>query len=136
MSASRTDRVAVFLHAGEYDRLHQGCSIAATATASGRPVDVYFFWHALEALASGRLGEPRFPGREDLSERFESGNYPTAQALLEAARATGRCTLYACTASSGLMGVAPDRVAALVDHHVGWATILEASRGVVDRFYL
>ena len=136
MSVLRSDRVAVFLHSADADRLHQGCAIAASASAAGRPVDLYFFWFALEALASGKLAESSFPGRDDVAARFERFDYPSAQALLDAARATGRCTLYACTASSGLVGLAPDRVASLVDHHVGWATILEASRGVIDRFYL
>jgi len=136
VNLDRGDRVAIFLHSGEYDRLHQGCSIAATASAMGRPVDVFFFWYALEALVQGKLGEPRFPGREDIAERFESGQFPTAQALLDAAKATGKCTTYACTASSSLVGTRPDRIAELVDHHVGWASILEVTRGVVERFYL
>lgn len=136
MAEDRSQRVAIFLHGAEYDRLHQGCAIAATAASTGRPVDVFFFWYALAALVAGKLAQPHFPGREDLAERFESGSYPTAQALLDAARATGRCTVYACTASSGLMGASPSRIAELVDHHVGWATILDVTRGVTDRFYL
>lgn len=136
MSARQSDRVAIFLHSADADRLHQGCAIAAAAAASGRPVDLFFFWFALEALAAGKLAAPTFPGHEDVEERLERLGYPTAQALLDAARATGRCTVYACTASSGLVGLSPDRVAALVDHHVGWATILAATQGVVDRFYL
>jgi len=127
--------VAIFLHTGAPDRLHQAFSIAATACAAGRPVDLYFFWFALEALAQGALGLPHFEGRDDLTERFETDRYPTAQALLDVARSTGRCTTYACSASASLFGLGPERVAALVDHHVGMATILEASRGVVDRFY-
>src|SRR4051794_34734788 len=45
-------KVAIFLHAGDYDRVHQGLSIAAAAGASGRRVDVFFFWWALERLLS------------------------------------------------------------------------------------
>jgi len=136
MADARANRVAVFLHGGEYDRLHQGCAIAAAACASGRPADVFFFWFALEALLQGRLAEPRFGGREDVADRFESGGYPTAAALLESAKASGLCTTYACTASSGLRGSRPDWVSELVDHHVGLATVREATRGVTDRFYL
>lgn len=136
MGVPRSERVAIFLHSGEYDRLQQGCAIAATAAASGRQVELVFLWFAAEALLQGKLARPHFPGREDLAERFEADNYPTAQALLEAARSTGRCTTYACTASTALMGGAPDHVAELVDHHVGLATILQATSGIVDRFYL
>jgi peroxiredoxin family protein len=134
--AARGNRLAVFLHSGEYDKLHQGCALAAAGCASGRPVDVFFFWYALEALLQGGLSRPHFTAREDLADRFEAGGYPTAQELLDSARASGNCTTYACTASSGLVGARPDRVGALVDHQVGLATVLEATRGVTDRFYL
>ena len=136
MTSARAERVAIFLHSGDYDRLQQGCALAATAAAAGRHVELVFFWFALEALVTGALERPAFPAREELAERFEAENYPTAQALLDAARATGRCTTYACTASTGLMRASPVRVGELVDHHVGLATILEATRGIVDRFYL
>lgn len=130
------ERVAIFLHSGDYDRLHQGLSIAATAAASGRGVDIFFFWYALEALVEGRLATPRFPARPELEGAFEERRIPTAQDLLEAARETGLCVLYACTGSSAILGLRPDRVGERVDHQVGWSTILQVTRGVTDRFYL
>jgi hypothetical protein len=74
VSALRSDRVAVSFHSADADRLHQGCAIAA-----------FFFWFALEALASGKLAEAVFPGRDDIAARFEHYDYPSAQALLDAA---------------------------------------------------
>jgi peroxiredoxin family protein len=129
-------KVAVFVHSGDYDRLHQAVSIAATATASGRACDLFFFWFALEALAKGELAEPRFPARPDLEERFEERRIPSAQALLEAARATGLCTVYACTGSGAITGIRPDQLEGKADHLVGWTTILQVTAGVSDRFYL
>jgi peroxiredoxin family protein len=85
VSALRSDRVAVSFHSADADRLHQGCAIAASAAAAGRPVDLFFFWFALEALASGKLAEAVFPGRDDIAARFEHYDYPSAQALLDAA---------------------------------------------------
>ncbi len=133
-------RVAIFLHAGDYDRIHQGCSIAASAASMGRDVQLFFFWWALERLLDGHLDEPSFPhAAPELAEcaldAFEQG-YPTAAALLEAARASGRCTVYACSASAGLLGKRPDALEAHVDQVVGWAGILSLTEGVVDRFYL
>jgi peroxiredoxin family protein len=129
-------RVAVFLHSGDYDRLHQGLSIAATAAVSGRRVDVFFFWFALESLLDDRLAAPLFPGRPDLESTFEERRIPTAAELLAAARETGLCTTYACTGSLTIVGARADRAAERVDHLVGWSTILQVTLGVTDRFYL
>lgn len=142
METSPQHRVAVFLHSGDYDRVHQGLAIAAAASAAGREVDVFFFWWALERLVRGDLDEPEFDDprlpqetREAAEDAFESG-YPSAAALLEATRAGGRCTLFACSASARLIGRRPDEVAEKVDQVVGWSAILARTAGVTDRFYL
>lgn len=142
MEVDPSKRVALFLHSGDYDRLHQACSIAATATAAGRDVQIFFFWWALDKLLAGGLDEPSFgphlaPAEtlEAAEEAFEGG-YPTAAALLEVARSSGHCVVYACSASAGLLGVRPDRIAEKVDQVVGWSAILALSAGVIDRFYL
>lgn len=142
MERDPSKRVAIFLHSGDYDRLHQAASIAAAATAAGRDVQLFFFWWALDRLISGGLEEPEFRQGVAPQEVIESaedafeGGYPTAAALLEVARATGKCTTYACSASAGLLGQRPDRIAEQVDQVVGWNAILALTAGVVDRFYL
>ncbi len=139
-------RVAIFLHSGDYDRLHQGAAIAAAAAAAERPVDVFFFWWALRQLVAGGLSQPSFDARRfggepsdavaDLEHRFEDRGFPTAAALLAAAREGGRCRLFACTASMELLGLRPPQVEPLVDSLLGWQGILARTEGVVDRFYL
>jgi peroxiredoxin family protein len=137
LMGAREQRVAVFLHSGDYDRMHQGLSAAAAAAASGRPVDVFFFWWALERLAQGRLGEPEFsPPREDVADRFEQRQVPTLSDLLAHLRASGHGTLYACSGSLPLLGLDLARAQAVVDQVVGWSRILQITAGVVDRFYL
>ena len=142
MEVDPRKRVALFLHSGDYDKLHQAASIAASATAAGRDVQIFFFWWALDQLLRGGLAEPSF--REGLApqatldaaeDAFESG-YPTAAALLEVARSSGKCVVYACSASAGLLGRRPDEIAGKVDQVVGWTAILSLTSGVVDRFYL
>jgi peroxiredoxin family protein len=130
-------RVAIFLHAGEYDRVHQGCSIAAAAASSGRDVQLFLFWWALDSLLDGGFERPSFTGERaaKVEDAFERGA-PTAAQLLAAARETGRCTVYACSASAALLGRRQDEIAARVDLVVGWTAILALTEGVVDRFYL
>jgi peroxiredoxin family protein len=129
-------RVAVFLHSGDYDRIHQGAAIAAAAAAGARPVEVFFFWWALRRLVDGGLGTPELPGEPDLAHRFETRGYPTAEALLTAARATGVCRVFACSASMEMLGLRPPQLEPLVDSILGWSGILDRTQGISDRFYL
>lgn len=142
MELDPSKRVAVFLHAGDYDRIHQGCAIAAAAAASGREVQIFLFWWALDRFLEDGFAEPDFSNlslptrlQEAAEDAFEKGA-PTAAALLEAARETGRCRLYACSASGHLLGRRLDHVAEKVDQVVGWSAILALTAGVGDRFYL
>ena len=130
-------KIAIFLHSGEYDRLHQGLSIAAAAVASARPVEIFCFWWALERLARGRLDEPDFaPAREDIVERFEAKSVPTLRSLLGLLRESEHCAIYACTGSMAIAGLAPELVERSVGQMLGWTTILQLTSGVTDRFYL
>lgn len=131
---STGDRLAVFLHSGDYDRMHQGLSIAAAAAASGRRVDVYLFWWALERLLSDKLDEPDF-AREEIADRMEARGVPTLRALIAHLKESGNCTFAACTASLGLFADA-EAASKKVDRLVGWTTILKETAGVTDRFYL
>lgn len=135
---SNAEKVAIFLHSGDYDRIHQGLSIAAAAVASGRPTMVLFFWWALDRLAGDQLE----PGQADLSrwpetvsERLKEGTFPSAASLLKSAR-EGGAQIFACTGSLAILGRRPDALEGKVDGFLGWAAILDATRGVTDRFYL
>jgi peroxiredoxin family protein len=130
-------RLLVFLHSGDYDRVHQGLSMAAAAVAQERPVEVYFFWWALERLLEGALDEPDFgPGREAVADRFERRGMPTLRTLLEHLRASGLCTLVACTGSLAALGREGQPSVNQVDLWLGWSAILQRTAGVTDRFYL
>jgi peroxiredoxin family protein len=130
-------KVAVFLHSGEYDRMHQGLSIAAAAAAQGRQVHVFFFWWALQRLGEDDLDEPDFgAGREEATARFETRQAPTLRQLLGHLRELGGATLYACTGSLNVVAAEPRGMETRVDRFVGWNAILQLTEDVVDRFYL
>ena len=137
MSASSDGAtLAIFLHSGAYDRLHQGLSIAASGAALGRRVDVYFFWWALERLLTDRLDEPDFPEREDVASRFEARGLPSLRSLLGHLRDADPVTLVACTGSLAALGLTPAQAEGRVDTLLGWTAILTLTAGVTDRFYL
>jgi peroxiredoxin family protein len=128
--------LAIFLHSDAYDRLHQGLSIAAAGAALGRPVEVYFFWWALERLLTDRLDEPDFPEREDVTNRFEARGLPTLRSLLQHLRNSPQVSLVACTGSMAALGLTPAQAEGRVDTLLGWSSILARTAGVTDRFYL
>ena len=134
--SSESATLAIFLHSGAYDRVHQGLSIAASGAALGRRVDVYFFWWALERLLTDRLDEPDFPDREDVALRFESRGLPTLRTLLGHLRASGQVTLAACTGSLAALGRTAADAEGRVDTLLGWTAILARTAGLTDRFYL
>jgi peroxiredoxin family protein len=129
----RRAALAVFLHGGEYDRVHQGLSIAAAAASIGREVDVFFFWWALERLVQDRLDAPDL--REDVADRFETKQIPTLRQLLSHLRELGGARLYACSGSVEIVGADRERLSRCVDQIVGWSWILQRTEGV-ERFYL
>ncbi len=128
-------KVAIFLHGGEYDRVHEGLSIAAAAVSAEKHADVFFSWWALERLAQGRLDEPDFD-RSDLADRFEARRAPTLRALLAYLRESGKATLYACTGSMEILGIRREALEPWVHQFVGWNTILQLTAGVPDRCWL
>ncbi len=129
--------MVLFLHSGDYDRVHQGLSIAAAAVASGRRVEIYLFWWALERFLQDRLDEPDFhPLREDVADRFEQRGMPTLRVLREHLRESGLCTVHGCTGSLTALGGEPVADRQTIDGWVGWTAILQRTAGVVDRFYL
>ena len=127
--------VCLFLHRGEYDAVHQGLSIAASATALGRKVELYFFWWALERLVRGKLDEPDLE-RDDVNATMELRGVPTIRQLLDVVRDSGHATLFACTGSMTAIGLTPPDVEPKVDMLIGWTAILQRTAGVTDRFTL
>lgn len=127
--------VAIFLHRGEYDVVHQGLAIAAAAVSMGRRAEVYFFWWALERLVRGGLDEPDLE-RDDVNATMELRGVPTARQLLDVVRDSGLAKVFACSGSMAAIGLTPPDVEPRVDALIGWTTILQRTQGVVDRFYL
>lgn len=125
--------VTIFFQHGSYDAVHQGLSIAASATSLGRQVELYFFWFALDRLVRGPLDAPDL--REDVADELEKRGVPTLRQLLEVVRSSGQATIFACSGSLAAVGLKPAQVEGLVDQIVGWTTILQRTAGITDRFF-
>ena len=110
-------RVVLFVSHADPTALRLAGSCALAAAAMGDRVDVFLFGPALAAAVDGR-GE---------------GDAPAS--LLHQAREGGGCRLLGCSASLVEARLDPGRADAALDAVVGWPTVLEWSRGVVDRFF-
>jgi uncharacterized protein (DUF58 family) len=112
-------RTVVFLSHADAGALRLAASCALTAAAMGDRVDVFLFGPAVRAVVEAASGD---------------SSVDDELALLTQARGAG-CRLIACSASVVAEKLALAEAEAALDAIVGWPTILDWSRGVVDRFY-
>jgi peroxiredoxin family protein len=111
-------RTAIFLSHADEVALRLAGSCALAAAAMGDRVDVYLFGTAVRAVVQAHGELPDEPGGR-----------------LHGAREAGRCRVIACSESVVLEKVSLGDAERALDAVVGWPTILEWSRGVVDRFF-
>lgn len=111
-------RTVVFLSHADPAALRLAASCALTAAAMGDRVDVFLFGPAVRAVVDAASDA-------DADEEV---------AMLAQARTSG-CRLIACSASVVAERVPLTEAERALDAVVGWPTILEWSRGVVDRFF-
>jgi len=110
-------RAVIFVAHADETALRLAGSCALSAAAMGERVDIFLFGPALGAAVDAR----------------EDPEHPAA--LLHQAREAGTCRLLGCSASLVAEKVDPVRAERALDAVVGWPTVVEWSRGVVDRFF-
>ncbi len=118
-------RVVIFLSRGDETALRLAGSCALASASMGDRVDVFLFGPAVPAVVAAA------PPPADAAREPGEG----AARLLYQARAAGSCRLLACSASLVEERVDPAAAGEALDAVVGWPTVIEWSRGVVDRFY-
>jgi peroxiredoxin family protein len=110
-------RVAVFLNRSDPAALRMAGSCALAAAAMGDRVQVFLLGDAVRAVVEAAGDDPDAPG-----------------ATLLRAREAGSCQVVACSQGVVESGLDPAAVQEVLDAVVGWATILEWTRGVAERF--
>lgn len=114
-------RVVIFLSHADAGSFRLAGSCALAAVALGDRVDVFLFNEAIRAVVEG----------------FDDAEHP-AHFLYEARRnaeSAGKCRLLGCSASLVQEKVSLESANAALDAVIGWPTVLEWSRGVVERFF-
>jgi peroxiredoxin family protein len=109
----------ILAHGGSWDMRFQISSLAASAAAAGERVDVALFFGALDAWARGRW-DALDPQPPLTAGRLEALAMPLLSEILASGRQEGLVRLYACSASSRLLGLDTAQVQAAVDAILGW----------------
>ncbi len=111
-------RVVIFLSHADETSLRLAGSCALAAAAMGDRVDVFLFGPAVPAVV-------------EAAEEEGDGS----ATLLHRARKAGACRLLACSQSVVAERVDVEATDRILDAVIGWPTVIEWSRGVIDRFF-
>ena len=125
----------ILAHGGAWEMRFQVSSLAASAAAAGEEVEVALFFGALDAWVAGRW-DALDPAPPISAERLERLDLPPLSSLLAAGRESGLIRIYACSASSRVLGLEMERVQVAVDAVLGWQTLsrMTATAGRVVSF--
>lgn len=123
----------ILAHGSTWEMRFQISSLAASAAAAGERVDLALFFAALDAWVQERWDELD-PAPPLSAERLEALDMPPLTEMLAPGREDGLIHIYACSASTRLLGLDAARVQAKVDILLGWQSfsrmIREAGRVV------
>ena len=123
----------ILAHGGTWEMRFQISSLAASAAAAGERVDLALFFAALDAWVRERWDELD-PAPPLSAERLEALDMPPLTEMLAQGREDGLIRIYACSASTRLLGLDAASVQAKVDILLGWQSfsrmIREAGRVV------
>jgi peroxiredoxin family protein len=123
----------ILAHGGTWEMRFQISSLAASTAAAGDRVEVALFFAALDAWVRGRWDEID-PAPPLSAARVEASGLPPLTEMLAPGREEGLIRLYACSASTRLLGLDPAGVQSAVDVLLGWQSfsrmIREAGRVV------
>jgi peroxiredoxin family protein len=125
----------ILAHGGGWEMRFQVSALAASAAAAGEEVEVALFFGALDAWVAGRW-DALDPAPPISAERLERLDLPPISSLLSAGRESGLIRIYACSASSRVLGLEMERVQETVDAVLGWQTLsrMTATAGRVVSF--
>jgi peroxiredoxin family protein len=100
--------LVVFLHRPDWDARYQAATLSVTAAALGQPVHLALFFEPLRLWVEGRFDE-------GARESARAARVAPLTATLDEARRDLGLRLVACETAVRLVGIAPDRAAAMLD---------------------
>ncbi len=131
-----SDPIALVLFSGTDDKLHAAATIAAGASAMGRPVNILVQFWALDAFRADRIGQDHGLASDAIRPgstmtAAPAGSLPWAETFRQA-KELGDVQIRACSASMSFLGIDQSQLDPMVDDVCGIATFfLDAETGPV-----
>src|SRR5579864_3727876 len=94
----------ILAHGGSWEMRFQVSSLAASAAAAGEQVEIALFFAALDSWAGGRW-DVLDPAPPVSAQRLETLALPPLSELMASGRQAGSIRVYACSASSRILGL-------------------------------
>ncbi|MFQ5762185.1 MAG: DsrE/DsrF/DrsH-like family protein [Candidatus Bathyarchaeia archaeon] len=134
-------KLALILHSGTYDRLHQAMSIVQAGVANDMEVHVLFTYHALESLIQGKMDTAELERSgsrlaESFTENIREGKVETPTQMLKRAKALGDVHVYACSLSMALINVKKEDLGEEVEKPMGYVSFLNIAEGAAVTLYI
>jgi peroxiredoxin family protein len=125
----------ILAHGGTWEMRFQVSSLAASAAAAGEEVEIALFFAALDSWAAGRWDDLD-PAPPIAVARLETLGLAPLSSLLAPGRTAGSIRVYACSASSRILGLDLAMLQQSVDAVLGWQTLsrMTATAGRVVSF--
>jgi peroxiredoxin family protein len=128
-----TDSLSLVLFSGTADKLHAAATLAAGASAMGRPVNVLLQYWALDAFRADRIAADHGLAYDAIAEGSSRPVNGTAAIpwldTFRMAKELGEMNIQACSGSLETLGVDAASLDALVDGPCGIASFLLAAEG-------
>jgi len=131
----------IFAHSGDYDRIYQVATLAASAAANGENVRVILFFEALRRFVADDLDKTALPssyGDEGpaVQARMKEARAHSAGDLIEISRRAGRLKLYACASQVKFLGFTAADVEDVVDEVISLPVFLQETSGARTKLFI
>lgn len=131
----------IFAHSGEYDRLYQVATLAASAAANDEEVHIILFFGALQRFVNDDLDDATLPpsyGKEGprIEARMRESRAHSVSELIDTARQVGKVRLYACAAQVKFLGLSSAEVEGVVDEVISLPNFLKRTEGARTKLFI
>ncbi len=131
----------IFAHSGDYDRLYQVATLAASAAANGDEVHIILFFEALRRFAEDDLDDTRLPASYGdrgplIEQRMRESRAHSVSELIDTARQLRKLTLYACAAQVKFMNLDAAELDGIVDEVVSLPDFLRRTASAHTKLFI
>jgi len=123
-------RCCLFLHSGDFARVHEALSLANVVAASGGEAHVLFSYGALKRLVRGNIDRISIDGEAEPTDGYferniGAGRVPSLSELITYGARLGGLNIYACSAAMAALNITRGELVESVDQSTGLVGFLK-----------